>query len=209
MAYLFKSYSLEDAVHKLPSRRAIVVGGVAFAAIGPAHASNRVLWADQLANPGISTFGTRWNAFTDRVMGGVSDVQADVTQVEGQLCYRMTGEVRTANNGGFVQMALSLPGSQGTDLSEYAGIRMKVWGNDESYCIHLRTAQNRAPWDYFTANFRARPKWTTVDLPFSAFTRARSGSDLDTSRVMRLAIVGYGRDFSADVALAGIGFYRK
>lgn len=194
---------------QFPSRRAVVAGSIALAAVGPAHAANQVLWADQLANPGVSTFGTRWNAFTDRVMGGVSDVQAEITQLEGQLCYRMTGEVRTANNGGFVQMALSLPGSQGTDLSDYDGLRMRIRGNDESYCIHLRTTQNRAPWDYFTANFKARQKWTTLDLPFSAFKRARSGSDLDTSRLMRLALVGYGRDFTADVALAAIGFYRK
>ena len=45
----------------------------------------------------------QWNFITDQVMGGVSTGKFRVEKVDGTMCYRMTGDVSTKNNGGFIQ----------------------------------------------------------------------------------------------------------
>ena len=45
---------------------------------------------------------------TDQVMGGVSTGNFRVDVVDGVKCYRMTGDVSTKNNGGFIQIRTKL-----------------------------------------------------------------------------------------------------
>ena len=52
----------------------------------------------------------------------------------------MQGNVSTENNGGFVQIALSLSDKDDFDASAFAGIEMEVAGNNEDYNIHFRTS---------------------------------------------------------------------
>src|SRR5512143_1823375 len=56
----------------------------------------------------ISTLGTPWRGFSDRVMGGISQEMIALTEIDGRRCLRLTGDVRLENNGGFIQMALDL-----------------------------------------------------------------------------------------------------
>src|SRR6056297_2596402 len=46
----------------------------------------------------------RWQFFTDGVMGGISSGELTFEEERGNVHARMTGEVSTANNGGFIQM---------------------------------------------------------------------------------------------------------
>ena len=63
---------------------------------------------DQLQNPRLTIQSQQWNFITDQVMGGVSTGKFIVEKVDGVICYRMTGDVSTKNNGGFIQIGTKL-----------------------------------------------------------------------------------------------------
>ena len=46
---------------------------------------------------------TRWCFVTDKVMGGVSEGNLEINKSEDITYYKMTGNVSTLNNGGFIQ----------------------------------------------------------------------------------------------------------
>lgn len=152
---------------------------------------------------------TRWRGFSDRVMGGISQERVTVETLADRRSIRLRGEVRLENNGGFVQVALPLEqGGIPLDARAYRGLRLLVWGNGETYRLHLRTANCRRPQQYYWAPFEAHPSWQGVDLPFAAFQPKWLEALLNLEGLTRLAIVAYGRAFSADVAVARVGFYR-
>ena len=62
-----------------------------------------------------------WRINSDRVMGGVSDVFLDELN-DSDMFYRLSGDVRTANNGGFIQALMII----NDDLGQYNGINLKV-----------------------------------------------------------------------------------
>jgi len=166
----------------------------------------RVWWIDRLRKPGVSELGTSWSEVSDRVMGGVSDVRLSVTRLQEERCYRLHGRVSTANSGGFVQMVLPLSTGEGPlDASAYRAVRLRICGNGESYAVHLRTTENRAPWDVYAAAVVAMPGWRDIEIPFASFDRVRRYGSVDPGRLVQLAIVGTGRDFDADLAVAAIG----
>jgi hypothetical protein len=191
-------------------RRRFIASAAALSLCPSAHAEPQaaVHWIDRLDTPGTSDLGTQWSAITDGVMGGLSDLKVTVERIAETPCYRMRGRVRTANNGGFVQMALPLALSRrGLDARPWTGLRLRVRGNGEAYALHLRTTEHRMPWDYHSTDFVAGPEWTEIDVPFSQFKRSTGGGPVDTQHLLRLALVGIGRDFQADLALASVALY--
>jgi complex I intermediate-associated protein 30 (CIA30) len=73
---------------------------------------------DLSREPPLSTVGTRWQLFTDQVMGGVSNGSMMREAVAGRLAIRMRGDVSLENKGGFVQIAIDLmPGGKAKDAS--------------------------------------------------------------------------------------------
>ena len=89
---------------------------------------------DNLKNPGVTIQGNNWQFFTDGVMGGLSSGQAQIEKIDGIKCYRMTGNVTTENNGGFIQIRTMLIPL--IDAKEFKGIYLKLKGNqiqNESY----------------------------------------------------------------------------
>ncbi|MDJ0822670.1 MAG: CIA30 family protein [Paracoccaceae bacterium] len=155
-------------------------------------AANPMLIAD-LSDPAQAG---QWRFFTDQVMGGVSQGRADIS--DGAL--RLTGEVSTANNGGFIQARMS-PVSPPPEASQ---ITLRVKGDGQTYYIHLRTSGTRLPWQYYQAAFTAGPDWQDITLPLSTFSP--SGSLLrKTPRakdIRSIALVAYGRDHKAEVSLS-------
>ena len=152
--------------------------------------------------------GTSWRLVTDQVMGGVSDGQLTVEQAAGRSCIRLRGRVRLENRGGFLQAALDLNGGAGVDFSRYEGVLLDVYGNGETYNVHLRTTAARLPWQSYRASFQAPARWQTVRLPFSRFEPYRINTPLDVSQVRRIGLVAIGRAFSADLCLGGLALYR-
>lgn len=164
---------------------------------------------DDFSQDDVSALGTRWQAFTDRVMGGRSDGRTSFETIEGKRCLRLRGEVSLENQGGFIQAALPLAKEDGPlDASGFQGVRLWVRGNGTAYYVHLRTGDSRLPWQYYAAAFEAGPAWKAVDLPFSAFSPENLDRTLDTRSLRRLAVVAAKKAFSADVAVARIEFYR-
>ncbi len=59
---------------------------------------------ETLSYPFNADSGRYWQYVSDRVMGGVSDGQVTLEQDGDMYFARLTGNVSTANNGGFIQL---------------------------------------------------------------------------------------------------------
>jgi hypothetical protein len=164
---------------------------------------------DDLSRPfPLTPLGTVWEVVTDGVMGGVSRGAIRREAVAGRDAIRMTGDVRTENNGGFVQMAVDLaPDGGAVDASGWAGIVMDVCGPPEAYSLHLRTSDVMRPWQSYRCGFRTTPAWQRVTLPFASCVAHRIEAPLDLRRLRRIGIVAIGRAFRPDLWVARIAFY--
>jgi hypothetical protein len=153
--------------------------------------------------------GNHWRLVTDTVMGGVSEGTLSPDEVAGRACLRLHGVVRLENRGGFIQAALDLDANGPLDASDYTGLVIEVFGNNESYNLHLRQSGMWLPWQAYRSTFVARPRWQTVYLPFEAFKAHRTDSRLKTNQLRRIGLVAIGRGFQADICLARIGLHRR
>ncbi|WP_068115858.1 CIA30 family protein [Tropicimonas marinistellae] len=158
--------------------------------------------------PPMAVTGNGWVLVSDRVMGGVSAGTMSRELVAGRNAVRMRGDVSLENNGGFLQVALDL-GEAGdeVDASRWTGIRIDVFGNDQTYNLHLRTSDIRRPWESYRQSFRAPPTWTTVHFPFSEFAPHRTERPLRLERLRRIGIVAIGRAFEADLSISDVRYY--
>lgn len=151
--------------------------------------------------------GTEWRLVADSVMGGISQGRLLTDIQNGVPCLRLSGDVSTANNGGFIQMTLDIPRSVLAGIDRYEGVEVKVAGNEELYNLHLKTTDLRLPWQSFRSPLRAQSSWRTFRFPFSDFQPHRTDTKLETSRLNRIALVAIGRDFEADICLADLRLY--
>ncbi len=156
----------------------------------------------------MSCQDTRWQSFSDQVMGGISEASMALTEIDGRRCLRLSGDVRLENQGGFIQMALDLaPGGGTVNAAAQSGVVLVTRGNGETYGVHLRTPDCVRPWQSYRADFIAGPAWTEVQLAFDAFTPHRLTAPLDCCRLRRIGLVAIGRAFRADLAVAMVGLY--
>ena len=173
--------------------------------------SSKVIAAeDYLAFPFTADSGKYWQYVSDQVMGGVSDGQVSLEQ-DGEMYYaRLTGDVSTKNNGGFIQLRAGVSfDNSAKDGTNLKGVRLNVRGNGETYYIHIRTNDTWYPSDYYSATFKADSDWKMIDLPFDNFQRKRGSNEktLEAKNITSFAIVAYGRDFTSDVSTSKIEFY--
>lgn len=147
----------------------------------------------------------RWRFFADTVMGGVSQGQLEIVRDETGSYARMTGEVSTANNGGFIQFRRSLDKALPPETSE---VRLLVRGNDQRYFVHVRTSGTVLPWQYYQAAFEASGEWTEIVVPLSAFKA--SGRLLRSApkpqSIKSIGIVAFGRDHKAKIDVKEVSF---
>lgn len=155
------------------------------------------------ANPSLN-----WRLITDAVMGGVSHGTVTREILAERAAFRMSGDVSTANNGGFIQIALDLAPETGSfDAGFFAGIAIDVFGNHENYGVHLRTTEITRPQQSYRQSFVAKPYWQALRLPFAQFAAYRTDIPLNTKRLRRIGLVAIGRDFAASLAIARLAFY--
>ena len=162
---------------------------------------------DRSNNDVTSNLGTKWQLVTDGVMGGLSQGQLTLDEYKGKNCLRMRGDVTTENNGGFVQIALSLSEQDVFDATAYSGVEIEVAGNNELYNIHFRTADLWFPWQSYRCSFSAESDWQTYRIPFSELEKYKTFNKFSQDKIKRIGLVAIGRDFQADLCLAAIGFY--
>ena len=162
---------------------------------------------DQLKNPKLTNQSQEWNFITDQVMGGVSTGKFIVERVDGVMCYRMTGDVSTKNNGGFIQIRTKL--NPVVRSKEYYGVYIKVYGNEKYYNLHLRTELSLAPWQYYSYTFTSTKNWIIIKAPFEQFKKSNfyQPKSLLGQSIKSVGLVAGFDDFESDICLSEIGFY--
>jgi uncharacterized protein YbjT (DUF2867 family) len=122
------------------------------------QASERMIF--DFTNPSPS-LRTTWGVIDDVVMGGVSASELRITP----NCGLFTGEVSTANSGGFVSIRTK-NFEPCLNLAGYEGISLRVQGDGKRYKFILR---NESRWDgisYCYSFDTLNNTWMTVDIPF-------------------------------------------
>jgi hypothetical protein len=158
----------------------------------------------------LSSLGTRWEGFTDQVMGGVSEMNARIESEGDNDFLHLSGSVSLENNGGFIQVRLRLDEKKRSfDASGYTGVALRVRGKDRGYYVHLRTIRTVFPWSYYAQEFPVSEKWTTVALPFSDFEAENiRSSGLNASKLTTVAIVAAKKTFFADLYVDAVYLYK-
>ncbi len=169
--------------------------------------SSKNMILDQLENPKLTNQFQQWNFITDQVMGGVSTGKFIVDKVDGVKCYKMTGDVSTKNNGGFIQIRTKL--NPEIKSKDYRGIYINVYGNEKSYNIHLRTGLTLAPWQYYSYTFFSSKKWIEIKAPFIEFKKSNfyQPKSILGQNIKSVGLVAGFNDFKSDICLGEIGFY--
>ncbi len=147
-----------------------------------------------------------WNFVADSVMGGISTGDVVLEDDGTQVYAKMTGNVSTENNGGFIQFRSTLNEKLDKNIE---GVYLKVRGNGEKYFIHLRTRGTMLPWQYYQSAFSTSNEWTEIFLPLDSFKPSGSwlGKGVNPKSIRSLGVVAYGRDHVADIQVTEIGFY--
>lgn len=127
-----------------------------------------------------------WYVVNDNVMGGRSD--GNFTIERGALIF--TGRTNT-NGGGFSSIRAR---HVQRDLSQYEGIRLRVWGDGRRYTWRLATnARWRGRPVSYWADFDTETNaWSTVDIPFSSFVPRFQGTRLDGPELDQKQVAGMG-----------------
>lgn len=163
--------------------------------------TTETLLLDDFRTPdGQSAFGTAWQGFTDRVMGGRSDLDAGYIETERGPAVRMRGTVRLDNNGGFVQIRLPLVRDrQALDASGMDSFAVEARGEPGPYYLHLRTTDTRRPWAYYRAPLTVTRDWQTIEVPLDAFEAVSTRTPMDRSQLVSVGLVAYGEEFEAEL----------
>lgn len=166
-----------------------------------AMTSERILVDDFRSNP-----ETKWRFFADTVMGGVSSGRLEFKNKDGVSYARLSGDVSTANNGGFIQMRRTLGVKPAAAIK---GVRLFVRGNNQNYFVHLRTSGTILPWQYYQASFPTSSDWREIRIPLSDFKRSSRMliGTLRATSVKSIAIVAFGRNHKADVEVREIELF--
>ncbi len=162
---------------------------------------------DELQNPKLTNQSQEWIFITDQVMGGVSTGKFIVEEIAGVKCYRMTGNVSTKYNGGFIQIRAKL--SPEIKSKDYDGIYVKVYGNEKNYNLHLRTGLTLAPWQYYSYTFSTTKNWSEIRAPFVQFKKSNfyQPKNILGQNIKSVGLVAGFDDYKSDICLSEIGFY--
>ena len=147
----------------------------------------------------------RWLYFADTVMGGQSTGIVNFEQ-SGQTHYaRLTGNVTTENNGGFIQIRKKISGLS----KDIIGLRLEAKGNNQTYHVFLRTSGTILPWQYYKAEFAVKKTWRKLEIPIVNFERSSGflSKKINPETIKSIGLVAFGRDFTADLMVSEVSFY--
>jgi hypothetical protein len=84
-----------------------------------------------------------------------------------------------------------------------------VGGKPQNYFVRLRTRGTVLPWPYYQAAFEISDQWLTVRLPLDQFAPAGDWLSwgIKLASIRRICVVALGRDHTADIKIAEIGFF--
>lgn len=162
---------------------------------------------DDLNNVNFNKKKQEWKFISDQVMGGISSGEFKIELIENIECYRMTGEVSTKNNGGFIQIRTNLKPE--VESKKYEGMYFKVYGNNNKYSLHLRSDLTFAPWQYYGYSFFAPNKWMKIKAPLKDFKKSNfyQPKNIRGQNIKSVGLVAGFDNFRSDICLSEIGFY--
>jgi len=148
--------------------------------------------------------------------GGVSTAESGVvrSKISGKVEFfnennnlyaRLTGNVSTENNGGFIQIRRKLKKSS---LKGAKFIEITAKGNNQNYFIHLRTSGTLLPWQYYQISFKVVNDFKIFKLPINEFKRSSVflSKQINPENITSVGVVAFGRDHSADIYIKEINF---
>jgi hypothetical protein len=124
-----------------------------------------------------------WGALDDVVMGGVSN---STLQAEAGVAAVFSGNVSTANSGGFASVR-TRNFEPPLNLSDYAGIELRVKGDGQRYKFFVRDEER---WDspaYGYSFDTVADQWITVRIPFAQMVPIFRAKTVDTARSLNPA----------------------
>lgn len=153
-------------------------------------------------NPQKNIFNFDWEFISDQVMGGVSEGNFNFINVKDDSYYKLSGNVSTKNNGGFIQFRSKL----NIDDNSLKKIRFHVRGSGDEYFIHIRTPYTILPWQYYSYSFQTSEEWNVIEIPFSNFEKSHifQPKKFSSSQIKTIAFVAYGKDFKAELDIKNI-----
>ncbi len=158
----------------------------------------------------VSTLGTTWRAYSDRVLGGQSEAWARFEVFDAKPCVRLGGRV-VARDGedGAVQASLGLGrGGQAYDASGFFGVRFFARSHTTgTFSVHLREVGSSSPWRYWRATFEVEDRWTPVAVPFSRFEPVGAARAIQRGQLGQLALVASGVDLDVELAVSSLSFF--
>ncbi len=162
---------------------------------------------DNLNTPGKTNQDQKWFFITDKVMGGRSEGKVEIDKMQKKICYRMSGNVTTENNGGFIQIRTSI--IPNININKFNGIYIKIFGNNKKYNLFIRTGLTLAPWQYYSFSFFSPDEWIEVKAPFDEFKKSNfyQPKKLLNQKIKSIGLVAAFNDFKSDICLSEIGFY--
>ena len=147
-----------------------------------------LLYKDKLEN-----FSQKWEFLSDQVMGGISSGKFEILDGDKGNFIRLSGNVNTKNNGGFIQLRSFF------DFEEknFKGIRIKAKGFPSDYYIHIRTNFLLMPWQYYSGRFEVSENWETYEILFRDFEKSNfyQPSNFGSSEIKSIGFVAFGKDF--------------
>lgn len=170
-------------------------------------ASDHLVLADFTKNH-IAEPGWVWQGFTDRVMGGRSDIEyVGLIDTGEGIALKLSGQVVT-RGGGFIQVRLQHANGI-FDASPYAGIEVEVQAPAAgSYYMFARTRDNTLPWSYYGAQLEVTETRSVLRIPWSAFSgQAVSRSAIRPQLLSSIAFVAAYDDFLADLYVYRVSLY--
>jgi monofunctional biosynthetic peptidoglycan transglycosylase len=139
----------------------------------------------QFTEPG----DVRWSIVNDGVMGGRS--HSDIALADEGVAL-FSGTVSLENNGGFASVRARFPS---LDLSEFAGVMIRVRGDGRRYQLRLQTDGSFDNLAY-RAEFDTRDgEWMEIFLPFDVFEPTfrgyvpRGAPSLDVRRIGQMGLL--------------------
>ena len=148
-----------------------------------------------------------WNFITDQVMGGISTGTYNYKKINNDNVIKITGNVSTKNNGGFIQIRRKL---NNINLTNAKNVRVIARGNNEKYFVHLRTTFTILPWQYYQYSFTVKKDFKNFILPIRNFKK--SGfllpDKINPKNIKSIGIVAFGRDYEAELIVKEISFVK-
>lgn len=115
----------------------------------------------------------KWESVNDDVMGGIS--RGAIVFDENDAPAVFTGNVSTANNGGFASVR-TMPRT--FDLAEACGLRVRLKGDGKTYQLRIRTFDGHDSLSYRFLFDTRSDEWITVHAHFEAFEPVYRGRQL-------------------------------